>query len=36
MLTEIYRIPSQYTGYILACGFMLTLLSGIAAGNKYN
>jgi ACS family sodium-dependent inorganic phosphate cotransporter-like MFS transporter 5 len=36
ILTEIHRIPSQYTGYILACGFMLTLLGSISAGNKYN
>jgi hypothetical protein len=32
LLTEIHRIPTQYTGYILACGFMLSLLSSILSG----
>jgi hypothetical protein len=34
ILTEIQRIPSQYAGYILACGFMLMLSGSISAGNK--
>jgi ACS family sodium-dependent inorganic phosphate cotransporter-like MFS transporter 5 len=34
ILTEIYHIPSQYAGYILACGFMLMLIGSISSGNK--
>ncbi len=34
ILTEIQHIPSQYTGYILACGFMLMLLGAVSSGNK--
>ncbi|UJR21297.1 hypothetical protein I4U23_024388 [Adineta vaga] len=37
ILTEVQQIPSQYTGYILACGYMCmllgTLLAGIIADN---
>ncbi|CAF0997152.1 unnamed protein product [Adineta ricciae] len=32
ILTELLRIPTQYTGYILACGFFLTLLSSLSSG----
>jgi len=34
ILTEIHRIPSQYTGYILACGFMFMLLGSLSSGKK--
>jgi hypothetical protein len=34
ILTEIHRIPSQYTGYVLACGFMFMLLGSLSAGKK--
>lgn len=32
ILTELYRIPTQLTGYILACGYLLTLLSSLSSG----
>ncbi|CAF4061355.1 unnamed protein product [Adineta steineri] len=32
ILTEIHRVPTQYTGYILACGFFLTLLTSLSSG----
>ena len=34
ILTELYLVPTQYTGYILACGFFLTLLSSLSSGIK--
>jgi MFS family permease len=34
ILTELYRVPTQYTGYILALGFFLTLLSSLSSGKK--
>ena len=33
LLTEIHHIPSQYTGYILACGFVSMLIGNISTGN---
>ncbi len=33
ILTEIHHVPSQYTGYVLACGFMFMFFGSIAAGN---
>ncbi|CAF3970941.1 unnamed protein product [Adineta steineri] len=32
ILTEIHRIPTQYTGYILACGFMFMMAGSLSAG----
>jgi len=32
ILTELYQVPTQLTGYILACGFLLTLLSSLSSG----
>ena len=32
LLTEIQHIPSQYTGYILACGFICMLISTVLSG----
>ncbi|CAF1527284.1 unnamed protein product [Adineta ricciae] len=32
ILREIQQIPSQYTGYILACGFIFMLVGNISAG----
>jgi sugar phosphate permease len=34
ILTELYRVQTQYAGYILACGFFLTLLSSLLSGTK--
>ncbi len=34
ILTEIHHIPSQYTGYVLACGFLCMLLGSVLSGNK--
>lgn len=31
-LTEIQRIPSQYTGYIIACGSICMLISTVLSG----
>jgi predicted MFS family arabinose efflux permease len=33
ILTEIHGISSQYTGYILACGFLSMLVGTISVGN---
>ncbi|CAF0724232.1 unnamed protein product [Adineta ricciae] len=35
ILREIQQIPSQYTGYILACGFIFMLVGNISAGFSY-
>jgi MFS family permease len=32
ILTELYRVPTQYTGYILAFGFFLTLVTSLSSG----
>jgi len=32
ILTELLRVPTQFTGYILAFGFFLTLLSSLSSG----
>ncbi len=32
LMTEIHHIPTQYTGYILACGYMLMLVGNISSG----
>ena len=32
ILTELLQVPTQYTGYILACGFFLTLLTSLSSG----
>jgi len=32
ILTELHRVPTQFTGYILAFGFFLTLLSSLSSG----
>lgn len=32
ILREIQQIPSQYTGYILACGFIFMLVGSVSAG----
>ncbi len=34
LLTEIHHISSQYTGYILACGFICMLIGSISTGNE--
>jgi len=34
ILTEIQKISSEYTGYILACGFMFMLIGNITAGMR--
>ena len=34
VLNELLRIPPQYTGYILAFGFFLTLLSSLSSGKR--
>ena len=34
ILTELLRVPTQFTGYILAFGFFLTLLSSLSSGKK--
>jgi MFS family permease len=34
ILTELLRIPTQYTGYILSFGFSLTLLSSLSSGRS--
>ncbi len=34
LLTEIQHISSQYTGYILACGFIFMLIGAIGSGNE--
>jgi ACS family sodium-dependent inorganic phosphate cotransporter-like MFS transporter 5 len=33
ILTEIHRIPTQYTGDIFACGALFMFLSGLISGN---
>ena len=35
ILREIQQIPSQYTGYILACGSIFMLVGSISAGKCY-
>lgn len=32
ILTELHRVPTQYTGYILSFGFFLTLLTSLLSG----
>ncbi|CAF2453705.1 unnamed protein product [Rotaria sp. Silwood2] len=32
ILTELHRVPPQYTGYILSFGFFLTLLTSLTSG----
>jgi MFS transporter, ACS family, solute carrier family 17 (sodium-dependent inorganic phosphate cotransporter), member 5 len=32
ILTEIHRVPTQYTGYVLAGGFILMPISSLSAG----
>ena len=32
ILTELYRVPTQFTGYILAFGFFLTLITSLSSG----
>ncbi|UJR23142.1 hypothetical protein I4U23_026161 [Adineta vaga] len=32
ILTELLRVSTQYTGYILACGFFLTLITSLSSG----
>jgi sugar phosphate permease len=32
ILTELHRVPTQYVGYILACGFFLTLITSLSSG----
>lgn len=34
ILTELMRVPTQFTGYILAFGFFLTLLSSLSSGSS--
>ena len=34
ILTELHRIPTQYTGYILAFGFFLTLITSLSSGKS--
>jgi predicted MFS family arabinose efflux permease len=34
ILTELHRVPTQYTGYILAFGFFLTLITSLSSGKK--
>ncbi len=34
LLTEIHRIPSQYTGYILAFGYICMLIGSVSSGNE--
>jgi predicted MFS family arabinose efflux permease len=37
ILTELYHVPTQFTGYILAFGFFLTLLTSLSSGmRKYS
>ena len=33
VLTEIHKIPTEVTGYILSCGYILTLSSSMLSGN---
>jgi hypothetical protein len=34
ILTEIHRVPTQYTGYVLAGGFILMPISSLSAGQS--
>ena len=34
VLTEIHRVPTQYTGYVLAAGFILMPISSLSAGQS--
>lgn len=36
ILNDLLRLPPQYTGYILAFGFFLTLLSSLSSGRNRN
>jgi predicted MFS family arabinose efflux permease len=34
ILTELYHVPTQFTGYILAFGFFLTLVASLSSGTR--
>ena len=36
ILTEIHRVPTEYTGYVLAGGFILMPIFSLSAGKKKN